>query len=166
VNSGTIAIVSSIAIQASVAGICTVDTGAELETARYQAAFLSDTGTASDTDFSIVMRYLDANNFLVAQLLGGTNIFRIAKYVSGFTPLATVAVTVAANTQYIMRVEIVGGSVVAFLHTGGSSTYSLVYGGPADTVTPFATASKCGLRLANATAGGDICYEFGCVPNA
>lgn len=75
-----------------------------------------------------------ADTALVAELVAGTNVIRVGKYIAGsFTSLATAAVTPAINTTYWVRLRCEGNVVTAEVFTGANS--------PNPTRTPAATAT-------------------------
>lgn len=148
--------------------IATVDTGAELETAKFVVMFTSGS-VATALDFAIVLRYLDVNNFLwLEQTSSSLNKFRLMKTTTagGTQELTFATHNGVASVGHSMIVHMNGAIVHAEIMQAQGNVYRIAWGSVADLVTPFAGATKCGVRLANIGATGDVCTEFSVVPNA
>jgi hypothetical protein len=143
------------------AGHATIDSGGIIESARYVILMKTHT-TAASIDFGVILRYTDASNYLYAQL--NNTSWRLIKRVATVdTVLTTTAVTVTANTAHLIWIDLIGPTVTANIAVvgAGAANNLFAWDNPADITTPFATATKCGVRLQSSGAGSDVCQSFG-----
>lgn len=97
-----------------------------------------------------------ADTGIVAELVAGTNVIRVRKYIAGTgTDLATAAFTPAINTTYWVRLRIEGTKVTAEVYTSlptptATAAASAVYTKTADEASRFA-AGHTGMRITGTT---------------
>lgn len=85
-----------------------------LGTADYKVSATIQTG-ADEGGPGLVARYIDVSNFYLAFLNMSANLVEIYKNVSGFTALSSGAVTLNANTDYLLRFEVQGNALRAYV---------------------------------------------------
>lgn len=146
-------------------GICTLDSGLELVTMHASGIFTAGS-VAANVDFAIVLRFIDTSNFLYIELTG--TLFQLVKMIAGTpTALASQAFTPVASTTYRIDCWVRGPIVTARLENAVFVPQTAVYYQTiADTETPFAGATKTGLRMFNSGGSGDLCLGFTLMPNA
>lgn len=136
-------------MEATTAGMATVDTGGVIESAKFNITLLTHTTQAS-INISLMFRWVDANNFLWAQLTSA--LWRTGRRIAGVdATLATLSLTPAANQLYTVDVNLNGPVFQAGLYGIGASQsiHNVVADNPADTFTSFNTATKCGILFQN-----------------
>lgn len=112
-------------------------------------------GVKAEIKTSFVIRYLDASNYYHVRCNGATDDVEIIKIVAGVpTTVATLAFAFGINTNYLLQLHIAGPilSVLITRQEPAAATahvYSTNWQDISDSVTPFAGATKVGIRIDN-----------------
>lgn len=148
-------------------GIATVDTGGVLHSADYYCELKSG-ATIASFEPAVILRYVDASNYLRFRLSGSTNTAFLAKTEGGVgvTIGSPVGVTLVANSSYPIRVSL-RGSVI---HVVGYSPttpftpiFSFNYADDEELYGSYVnTATKAGVLLVNTT--NSKCAAFSVKP--
>jgi len=141
--------------------VASLSLGGLAEMHRKVSCLLTTHGIPASIDVGVIIRYLDQDNYLFAEIVNGAGALHIVRRTSaGFTSLANRGFSIAVATGYVLEIEQYGPIVVARVRNSqsGASLAHIDYSTAADTVTPFVGATKVGFRIVNAS--GDQIHTF------
>lgn len=144
--------------------IATVDTGGVLHTASYLAVLASG-GTIGSFDALLILKYIDANNYLYVALQTASIVALGKREAGAFTTLISTAPTLTSSTGYVVKVQLRGSLVwVEVYVASGAGLTSFFHDDDENVMGGYInTATKCGVRLSNTT--NSKCGAFSVVPN-
>lgn len=127
-----------------------VNLGHPITHAKYKGTMFAGTGSL---DSAIILKWLDANNYLYTQLYEPDSVVRTMRVVAGVHNLITeTPCVINDNALLFLEVEISGGDIHTTVHDGTTIRSYSPYGDKDDLYDPFTAATTVGLRVVSATA--------------